>query len=124
MASAEFVAWASVAPCQLVVASVEPDLVVAVVAGVAAAAGVLVGLVEAFLVAEVLLVAAVGVAAAVAGVAAAAAVAVAAGRDNYSPTDDSIRPTGLNNPVVQQLLLWLLTSSLSSSYNIGTVSPK
>ena len=106
MASAEFVAWASVAPCQLVVASVEPDLVVAVVAA-AAAAGVLVGLVEAFLVAEVLLVAAVGVAAAVAGVAAAAAVAVAAGKDNYSPTDDSIRPTGLNNPVVQQLLLLL-----------------
>ena len=105
MASAEFVAWASVAPCQLVVASVEPDLVVAVVA--AAAAGVLVGLVEAFLVAGVLLVAAVGVAAAVAGVAAAAAVAVAAGRDNYSPTDDSIQPTGLNNPVVQQLLLLL-----------------
>ena len=106
MASAGFVAWASVAPCQLVVASVEPDPVVAVVAGAAAAAGVLVGLVEAFLVAGVLLVAAVGVAAAVAGVAA-AAVAVAAGRDNYSPTDDSIRPTGLNNPVVQQLLLLL-----------------
>ena len=101
VASAAFVAWVSAVPCQPVVASVELDLVEAVVAAVEELAG----LVEAFPVAGVLRVAVaaevVVVAAAVVVVAAAAA---AVGTDNYSPTDDSIQPTGLCSPVEQQQL--------------------
>ena len=102
VASAAFVAWVSAVPCQPVVASVELDLVEAVVAAVEELAG----LVEAFPVAGVLRVA---VAAEVVVVAAAAVVVVAAaaaavGTDNYSPTDDSIQPTGLCSPVEQQQL--------------------
>ena len=94
MASAAFVALASVVPWQQVASSVELGPTVAALA----VAGAPAGLAEASLVAGVP--PAVVVAAAV--VAAAAAV-VAADRDSYIPTDDSIRPTGQCSPVVQQL---------------------
>lgn len=107
VASAAFAAWASAVPCQPAVASVEPDLVVAVAAAVEEPAG----LVGAFLVAgghpaAAVAVGAVVVAAAAAGVVVAAVVAV--GMDNYSPADDSIQPTGLCSPVEQQQLPSLL----------------
>ena len=106
VASAAFAAWASAVPCQPAVASVEPDLVVAVAAAVEEPAG----LVGAFLVAGGHPAAAVAVEAVVAAAAAGVVVAavVAVGMDNYSPADDSIQPTGLCSPVEQQQLPSLL----------------